>query len=79
MTPPVWVDERGRPQGQRPCPRCGRAIPVLSVPTEHLKWWGWQPWQMWTGVEWCGHQIEGIPVPTADGRWRLIVVEGEAT
>jgi hypothetical protein len=23
------------------------------------------------------HQTEGIPVPTVDGRWRLIVVEGE--
>ena len=29
-------------------------------------------------IEWCGHRIEGIPVPHADGRWRLIVVEGEA-
>jgi len=29
-------------------------------------------------VEWCGHRVEGIPVPDVDGRWRLIVVEGEA-
>jgi hypothetical protein len=27
----------------------------------------------------CGHRVEGIPVPGADGRWRLIVVEGEAS
>ncbi len=27
----------------------------------------------WSTVEWCG-----IPVPDTDGRWRLIVVEGEA-
>jgi hypothetical protein len=26
-----------------------------------------------------GHRVEGIPVPDADGRWRLIVVEGDAT
>jgi len=26
----------------------------------------------------CGHRVEGIPVPDTDGRWRLIVVEGEA-
>jgi hypothetical protein len=30
-------------------------------------------------VEWCGHQIEGIPASVVDGRWRLIVVEEEAT
>lgn len=48
---------------------------MLSIPTEHLSWWGWQPRSV---VEWCG-RIEGIPVPTAGGRWRLIVVEGEAT
>lgn len=26
-----------------------------------------------------GHRIEGVPVPTPDWRWRLIVAEGEAT
>jgi len=30
-------------------------------------------------LEWCGHRVEGIPVPDADGRWRLILVEGEAS
>jgi len=35
--------------------------------------------QLWNTVEWCGHRIEGIPVPDADGLWRLIVVEGEAS
>ena len=45
MVPPIWVDELGRPQEKRPCPRCG----------------------------------EGVPAPTPDGRWRLIVVEGEGT
>ena len=25
------------------------------------------------------HRVEGIPVPDVDGRWRLIVVEGEAS
>jgi hypothetical protein len=29
-------------------------------------------------VEWCGYRIEGVPVPDGQGRWRLIVVEGEA-
>lgn len=39
-----------------------------------LKFWGWRPWQPWSVVEWCGHRIEEIPVPTVDGRGRLIVV-----
>jgi hypothetical protein len=52
---------------------------VLSVPTELLRFYGWQPWQLWSNVEWCGDRIEGIPVPDADGRWQLIVVEGEAS
>jgi hypothetical protein len=43
----------------------------------NLKWYRWQPWQLWSTVD--GHRVEGIPVPDADGRWRLIVVEGEAT
>jgi len=41
--------------------------------------WGWQPWQLWSVVEWCGHRVEGIPAPDLGGRWRLIVVEGEAS
>jgi hypothetical protein len=78
MNPPTWLDERGQPRPKRPSRRCGREIPVVIVPTELLKSYGWQPWQLSAVVEWCGHQIEGTPVPDADGRWRLIVVEGEA-
>ena len=52
---------------------------MLSIPTEHLEYRGRQPFQSWTVVEWCGHQIEGIPVRDGDGRWRLLVIEGEAT
>lgn len=54
-------------------------IPVVIVPPEVLKSYGWRPWQISSVVEWCGHGVEGIPVPTAAGRWRLIVVEGEAS
>lgn len=77
--PPTWLDEQGHPRPKRPCPHCGREIPVLVVPTHLLPSYGWTPWQLCTVVEWCGHQIEGLPVPDVDGRWRLIVVEGEAT
>jgi hypothetical protein len=54
--------------------------PVRTLPPELLKWYGWQqPIQVWGVVEWCGHRVEGIPVPTEDARWRLIPILGEAT
>lgn len=43
---------------------------MLSIPADHLKYWGWKPWQLWTVVEWCGHRVEGIRVPHVDGQWR---------
>jgi hypothetical protein len=67
MVAPIWLDERGHPHAKRPCPVCGREIPVVTLPPEHLKWYGWQPWQLWSTVEWCGHRVEGIPVPDTDG------------
>jgi hypothetical protein len=51
---------------------------ALSVPTELVRFYGWQPWQLWSTIEWCGHRVEGIPVPTEDGRYRLIPILGEA-
>jgi hypothetical protein len=50
-----------------------------AYPPALLRFYGWQPWQSWSIVEWCGHEVEGIPVPAGNGRWQLIVVEGEAT
>jgi hypothetical protein len=79
LNPPTWLDERGQPRPKRPCPRCGREIAVVTLPSEHLRSWGWHPLQLSGYIEWCGHRVEGIPVPTVDGRWRLIVVEGEAS
>ena len=77
---PTWLDERGlaRPKRRVRAVR-PRDSGVLSLPTELVKWYGLQPWQLWSTVEWCGHRVEGIPVPDVEGRWRFIVVEGEAT
>jgi len=75
VNPPTWLDERGRPHAQRPCPVCGREIPDVTLPPEHLKGHGWEPFRVWGVVEWCGHRVEGIPVPDTDGRWRLTVVK----
>ena len=79
MNPPTWLDERGRPLAQHPCPTCGREIAVVTLPPEHLRFWGRQPLQLSGYVEWCDHRVEGIPVPDGDGCGRLIVVEAEAT
>jgi hypothetical protein len=76
VNPPIWLDERGQPRPKRSCPTCGREIAVVTLPSEQLHSSGWHPLQLTGYVEWCGHGIEGIPVPGADGRWR-IVVEGE--
>jgi hypothetical protein len=51
---------------------------VIALPPELLTWYKWEPFRAWGTMEWCGHRVEGNPVPTEDGRWRLIVVEGEA-
>jgi hypothetical protein len=76
--PPTWLDERGQPHAKRPCPICGREIPVVTLPPDLLKWYKWEPFRVWETVEWCGHRVEGIPVPTENGRWRLIPILGEA-
>jgi hypothetical protein len=50
----------------------------VTLPPELLKGYGSVPFQVWGVVEWCGHRVEGLPVPTEDGRWRLIPILGEA-
>jgi hypothetical protein len=62
----TWLDERGQPHAKRPCPTCRREIPDVTLPTDQLRWYGWQPFSVWSVVEWCGHRVEGIPVPEAD-------------
>jgi len=79
MNRPTWLDERGQPHAKRPCPVCGREIPDVTLPADHLRWSGWQPFRVWSVVDWCGHRVEGIPVPTEDGRYRLIPILGEAS
>jgi len=45
MVPPIWLDDRGQPRPKQPSPRCGREIPVLTLPPEFLRFYGWQPFQ----------------------------------
>jgi len=76
--PPTWLDERGQPRPKQPCHVCGREVPVMVLPHDLLRFYGWEPLKAWSVVEWCGHRVEGVPVPTEDGRWRLIPILGEA-
>jgi hypothetical protein len=71
VNPSTWLDERGQSRPNRLCPHCGREIPVVIVPPELLKSYGWQPWQLATVVEWCGHQIEA-------SRCRLLMGGGDS-
>ncbi len=79
MTLPIWLDESGRPRPTRPCPRCGREAPVFRFRVGLLRLIGWQPYQVATFVNWCGHGQEVIPWPAPDGSVRLVPVVGEAT
>ena len=54
-------------------------MPVLILEPELLTSYRWVPFREWSVVEWCGHRTEGIPVPTDDGRWRLLPILGEAS
>ena len=79
MTPPVWRDDDGRDLPTRPCPQCGRVIPI------HTRWWPTaggvkhEPFEVFDYVEWCGHRQEVILVPRDDGWWGEIPVLGEAS
>jgi hypothetical protein len=78
MTPPRWVDEQGRPRPTRPCPTCGRVIPVNRWPVKTLATTKRWPYQVFTFVEWCGHQQEVVLVPDGDGWYSEISVLGVA-
>lgn len=76
---PTWLDERGEPRPKQPCHVCGREVPIVVLParsTPILRVGAVQ------GVERGGvvrTSSRGLPVPTDDGRWRLLLVLGEAT
>jgi hypothetical protein len=79
MTPPRWVDEHGQPRPTRPCPTCGRVIPVNRWPVKIVPTQKRWPYQVMTFVEWCGHQQEVVLVPEGDGWYSEIPVLGVAT
>jgi hypothetical protein len=68
MSPRLWVDEQSQPCPTRPCPKCGRVIPVNRWPVKTLPTTKRWPYQVLTFVEWCGYQQEVVLVPEGD-RW----------
>ena len=77
MTPPRWVDAHGQPCPTRPCPKCGRVIPVNRWPVKTLATTKRWPYQVMTFVEWCGHQQSGAGA-RGDGWYSEIPVLGVA-
>ena len=80
MTPPGWVDAKGRERPARPWPRWAQPWPVEREPFRYT------PGQLevaigWTPtvhvVQWCGHGREYLPW-AADGPFALAEVPGEA-
>jgi hypothetical protein len=75
LTPPIWLDERGRRRPTRPCPKCGSDSPEHRYRFEHLRMIGWgQPRQVLKIVNWCGHSQDFVAWPGADGYWALVPV-----
>src|ERR1700737_2666427 len=62
MSPPRWPGEP-----PHDCPKCCRIVGPLHMRTEHLKHVGWEPYQVVSYVNWCGHAQEIIPLPLPDG------------
>jgi hypothetical protein len=77
MSPPIWRDESGKPR-MRPCPRCGREAPILSLSLEDIRRLGWSPFAPAAFVNWYGHEQEIIPIPGAGGMCEFIPILGEA-
>jgi hypothetical protein len=70
VTPPIWLDEHGRPRPTRSCPKCGKDSPEHRYRSEHRRMIGWgRPRQVVKIVNWCGHAQDFVALPAADGGW----------
>lgn len=77
MTPPRWIDDDDRELPTRPCPACGRVIPMHRWAAAMLRAHGWHAYRVASCVTWCGHQQDVILVPQDDRWWGDIPVLGE--
>ena len=79
MSPPTWLGPDGHRLPTRPCPQCGKAVPVRHFAASTLRQLGWRPYGKASWVNWCGHPVEVILLPDADGSYRTIPIIGEAS
>jgi hypothetical protein len=70
----VWLDAAGRRRPIRACWACGREVPVMRFPREHLVPHGWQPPQTLQIPSWCGCSTEYLPALASDGLWTLVPI-----
>ena len=62
----------------RPCPRCGADVPVHRYEVSTMRMLGWRAFTAVRWVNWCGHAVEVVLLPDADGWCCEIPVLGEA-
>ena len=77
-----WTETRnddGQLCPTRPCPKCGRVIPVKRWPVLRTGAICHRPYEVLSVVEWCGHRQELILVPDGADWFTEIPVLGEAT
>ncbi len=75
---PYWTDGKGRRLPPKPCRKCGDNVGPMPLRVEPLRHLGWQPYTEHSYQSSCGHRLEIIPFPLADGRVRFVPVVGEA-
>ena len=78
MTPPRWVAWDGQVCPTRPCPTCGRVIPIKRRPVLRTGAIRHRPYEVLRVLEWCGHGQELILVPEGDRWYSEIPVLGVA-
>ena len=79
MSPPRWVDDDGQLCPTRPCPECGRDIPIKRWPVLRTGAIRHHPYEVISVVEWCGHLQELVFVPAEPDWFTEIPVLGVAT
>jgi hypothetical protein len=47
---PIWLDERGRLRPEAAVPPVRPRTPIITLPPELLRFYGWQPFQVWDAV-----------------------------
>jgi len=62
MTPPTWLDARGR-RPARACSSSGRAVAPMRYRATDIRPHGWEPGRTLFIQDWCGCTTEYISVP----------------